>query len=624
MNVVPSDLFGGRSLVIILLAALAAIPAGRSQAPEPQVLEPLITTATRTPASPRTLGAAVDQISAAELARRQITSLAQALGGVPGAPHFATGAPGSVSSIFLRGSNSNQTLFLVDGVRFNDPNTDYSVYLGGACVGACDSLEVAHGPQSTLYGGEAVGGVVSLRAQRGVGAPTASIGGEAGSFGTIQGAAAAQGEKGKWAYNFSTQGGHTDNDRANNDFDSATTTLRIDRSLTNTVSVGGTARWFHGEYGDPGDRYTNDPDNQTREDNVLVTGFGDVAVSDVLKSHLTIAGQDRRFMAESPRAGRATAITKVTNRRAVLDWQNTYTGLERHRLMAGLNTEANHTRNTGFGNINKKQALLAGFVQDEYSPLDNIFLTGAVRSDDYDTFGRATTGSASAAWLAANRSLKLRTRYGTSFRSPSFLDLYGQSAFYVGNPNLNPERARSWDAGVDYYLPNQRGTLSATWFQTNYRDLIVFDFASSPGTVRNVERAKTQGVEIAAKTSWGRVLEARVAYTYLEADNLTQGTRLLRRPRHSADLDVWHDFGGGVSFGTGLAFAADRRDVNAKTFAYINAEDYTVVRIYAAWQVNPRLALKARVENLLNEHYEEVNGYPALGAGVFAGATWSF
>lgn len=626
MKVIPAALYRGLFPISILVAVLAAIPAARGQSPEPAVLEPMITTATRTPVPARTLGTAVDQFTAAELARRQITSLSQALGGVPGAPHFSTGASGAVSSIFLRGSNSNQTLFLVDGVRFNDPNTDYSVYLGGSCVSACDSLEVAHGPQSTLYGGEAVGGVISLRSQRGSGAPTASIGGEVGSFGTVQGAVAAQGEKGPWAYNFSTQGGHTDNDRANNDFDRATTALRVDRTINENVSIGGTARWFHGEYGDPGDRYTNDPNNQTREDNVLVTGFGDAAIVETLKSRVTVAGQDRRFIAESPRSGPATAITKVTNRRALLDWQNTYTGIERHRLMAGLNAEANHTRNTGFGDINKKQTLLAAFVQDEYSPTDNLYLIGAIRSDDYDTFGRATTGSASVAWLVADRSLKLRSKYGTSFRSPSFLDLYGTSLSYVGNPNLNAERARSWDFGVDYYLPDQRGTLSATWFKSNYRDLIVYDFSSfpGPGTVRNVERAETQGVEFAAQTSWTRVADVRVAYTYLEADNLTQGSRLIRRPRHSADIDVWHDFGIGISVGGGVAFVADRRDVNAETFAYINAEDYTVARVYAAWQVTPKLAVKARIENVLNEHYEEVNGYPALGTGVYAGATWNF
>jgi hypothetical protein len=121
------------------------------------------------------LGTFVETFTAAELARRQQTALKDALGNASGTPLFASGANGALGSLFMRGANSNQTLFLVDGIRLNDPNTDYQVFLGGACVSACDSLEIAHGPQSTLYGGEAIGGVISLRAQRGTGAPSARV-----------------------------------------------------------------------------------------------------------------------------------------------------------------------------------------------------------------------------------------------------------------------------------------------------------------------------------------------------------------------------------------------------------------------------------------------------------------
>lgn len=615
--------FARRLFVALSVCPLVAVTYAQS-VPAPTPLDPFVTSATRTATAAQTVGSAVEVFSAADFARRQISTLSQALGGVSGAPHFASGAHGGTTSLFLRGANSNQTLFLVDGLRLNDPNTDYQVFLGGACIAACDSLEVAHGPQSTLYGGEAVGGVISLRAQRGEGSLNGRVAFEGGSFGTFQGAISVQGERGATAYNFSTQGGHTDNDRVNNAFDSANTTLRLDRRLNEQVAIGVTARWFHGVYGDPGDRYTNDPDNETREENVLVTTFAEVKFNADWNAHVVLGGQDRRFVAESPRVGRATAFTVVKNRRVVLDTQTTYTGLERHRLTSGFTAEANHTRNTGFGNINRKQGLLAVFVQDEFSPAENVFLTGGLRSDDFDTFGRATTGRATAAWLVARRTVKFRASYGTAFRSPSFLDLYGQSAFYVGNPHLRPEKARGWDAGVDFYLPQKRGTIGVTWFETNYRDLVVFNFAASPSTVVNVERARTRGVEFSAQTTLPGAVEVRASYTFLEADNLSQSIRLLRRPRHSANLDVWYDFGRGLSAGAGVAFASQREDVHARTFATIDAEDYTVTRLYVAQQVNSRLTLKARVENLLNEKFEEVNGYPALGFGLFAGAEWKF
>jgi vitamin B12 transporter len=611
--------------LFILTAGLLPALTGHAQTGEPEKLPDYVLTATRTPAALTTLGTFVDHLSAAELARMQLTGFGSSLALIPGAPMARSGATGGITSLFLRGSNSNQTLFLVDGIRFNDPNTDYAVALGGMCVSACDSIEVSHGPQSTLYGGEAVGGVVALRAQRGSGSPRGSVAVEAGSFGTVQGALAAQGTRGGSAWNFSALGGSTQNDRPNNDFESGSYALRLDHTVTKEVAVGATYRGFLGRYGSPGSRFTNDLNNYEKESNQLATVFAEFTPSATFTSKVTLGGQDRRYEAISPNAAyTVVSRTLVKNRRGVLDWQNTLQAGDRHRVTAGLTAEANHTRNTGFGNINESQQLLALFVQDEWTPVERIYLTAGLRSDDHDTFGRATTGRATAAWLSADSRWKLRGSYGTAFRAPGFLDLYGQSAFYVGNPNLQPEKARGWDAGADYYLADKRGVLSATWFDTRYRNLIVYNFAVFPGTTANVERARTKGLEVAGKFALPGAVQVRLAYTYLEAENLTQGTRLLRRPRNSGALDVWHDFGGGFSAGAGAVFVAGRRDVHASTFATINAEDYSVVRVYGAWQATKRLAVKARVENLLDEQYEEVHGYPQPGLGAYAGVEWKF
>ncbi len=586
------------------------------------VLPDYVTTATRTPAALTTTGSAVDSISGAELARMQLTGLNSVLAGIPGAPTAASGAPGAITSLFLRGSNSNQTLFLVDGIRANDPNTDYQVVLGGACLGACDNLEVSHGPQSTLYGGEAVGGVIAIRGQRGSGPTRGSVALEAGSFGTIQGAASVQAGDDRGGYTFSLNGGHTDNERANNEFDSTTFALRVDRKLSAKVAVGGTWRGFVGTYGSPGAAIgwgANDPDNEERENNQLATVFAEFTPSAEFTHKAVLGGQSRRYESFN-----GTSTTLVKNRRAVLDWQGTWTANEQHRVTGGLTAEANHTRNTGFGDINESQQLLAFFVQDEWTPVERVYLTAGLRSDDHDTYGRATTGRVTAAWLSSDSRWKLRASYGTAFRSPSFLDLYGQSSFYVGNPDLEAEKAKGWDAGVDYFLADKKGVLSATWFDTRISNLIAFDFAAFPSTVKNVGRARTQGLELSGKFALPGAVDVRLAYSYLEADDLTAGTRLLRRPKHSGSLDVWRAFGGGLSAGAGVVFVNDRMDVDAATFATIAGEDYTVVRVYGAWQVNDRFALKARVENLLDEAYEQVHGYPQLGIGAYAGLEWKF
>jgi vitamin B12 transporter len=607
--------------LLFAAASLATALTGLAESPDTIVLPDYVLSATRTPAALTTTGSAVETFTAAELARLQLTGLNAVLAGIPGAPTAASGAPGGVTSLFLRGANSNQTLFLIDGIRANDPNTDYQVMLGGACLGACDNLEVAHGPQSTLYGGEAVGGVVAIRGQRGMGPARGSLAVEGGSFGTIQGAASAQAGDENSGYAFSINGGHTDNQRVNNAFDSTTYALRLDRRLSRKVALGATWRGFVGVYGSPGPVVgfgANDPDNEERESNQLATVFAEFTPGPWFTHRAVLGGQDRRYVSFN-----GNSSTVVKNRRAVLDWQGTWVADERHRVTGGVTAEVNHTRNTGFGSINRRQQLLALFAQDEWTPARNVFLTVGLRSDDHDTYGRATTGRVTAAWLADSARWKLRASYGTAFRSPSFLDLYGVSAYYVGNPNLRAERARGWDAGADWFLADQKGMLSATWFDSRIRDLIAYDFAAFPGTVKNIGRARTRGAEVAGKFVLPGAVEVRLAYTYLEADDLTAGTRLLRRPRNSGSLDLWRDFGA-FNLGAGLVFSRDKLDVDAATFATIRGEDYAVVRAYGAWQATKNVALKVRLENLLDEKYAQVNGYPQLGFGAFAGVEWKF
>jgi vitamin B12 transporter len=622
----------GRSLLACVLAATALalkLPAQTPAPPPPppaEPLEPVVVTATRTAEPVTQVGADIATLDAAELAQFQITTPRAALGLLAGAPMAASGTPGSVDSLFLRGANSNQTLFLVDGIRLNDANTDYQLWLGGASLGANDRLELLRGSQGTLYGADAIGGVVSLTAQRGAGSPTASVGAEAGSFGALDGNFAAQGASGPWSYNVSADTGHTNNDRPNNEFTTDDAVVRIDRTLSDQASVGGTLRWFNGSGGTPGDIFTNDPVASNTENNVLETVFLEVTPTPDWSGKLTLGGQERRYVADTPPPDAGPAVTTTVNTRAVVDAQLTYDGFAANRLTFGTTDEADHTTNDGFGSINNHQTVLAAFAEDEFSPVKGLILTGGLRNDDYSTFGDVTTGRATAAWLVLPGTLKLRASYGTGFRAPSFLELYGTSAAYdyQGNPNLRPETSHGGDAGVDYYLPDKRGTLSATWFQTDYRDLIEGDYNVDPNTEVNVDRARMQGLEFEARLVPAAGTELRLAYTYLDAQDFDPANPLVRRPRDSGSADLWHNFGDGVSGSVGLAGEAQRQDYDAQTFALVNDQDFLIAHVHAAWQVNPHLTLKARVENLFNKKYEDVNGYPALGFGAYFGAEWKF
>ncbi|MFH1496900.1 MAG: TonB-dependent receptor [Verrucomicrobiota bacterium] len=609
----------GRTSGCIALACVLTAPfhlnsAQAQTTPDSVILDEVVVSATRTPNELRTTGSSVEKISGDDVARRQLPSLASALNGVAGAP-VTTGGTGGATSIFLRGSNSNQTLVLVDGVRLGDSNALYANYIGGAAPSWFDTIEVVKGPQSTLYGADAVGGAVSINAQRGQGAPTASISAEAGSFGTYGSRLAAQGERGPWAYSAFVAGQHTDNDRANNSSDNSTLVVRVDRTLTDTVSVGSTIRGYHGRVESPDSTAVNDPNNYDTEQNWLATTFVEFNPTEDLTAKLTVGGQLRRVVSKTPAPNPGFAFPgTLDNERGLIEGQATYSGLERNRITAGFNAEHSVGEN---GASERSQSQWGTFLQDEINPVENVYLTAGLRYDNFNRYDDKVTGRGSIAWLVIPDRLKLRASYGTAYRTPAFTDLYG----FFGNPNIMPETAKGGDAGVDFYLPDNRGVLSVTYFKTDYTDLITYP--APVFTPQNVGKARTAGVELASTLYFGSV-GTKAAYTYLDAKNQSTGARLLRRPRHAVDLDVWNDFGSGITAGLGVHAVADSTDIDAVTFATIDGEDYTTVRVYAAWEFNDRLTLKARVENLFDEDYAAVNGFPSLGIGAFVGAEYRF
>jgi len=592
----------------------------KAQTFDPIGLEPVVTTATRVPESSAIIGTAIDSLSGADSAREQLTTLAEALWQSPGAPNFATGRTGASDSLFLRGANSDQVLFLVDGVRFSDANTNYGPFLGSWQTGITDHLEIARGPQSTLYGSDAVGGVVSLTTPAGTGKTSQSLEIEGGSFGTVDGQANVQGVVQKWAYNASLSGGETDNNRANNEFKSANAVIRIDRFLTNNLAVGATLRGLDAKYGDPGDIYTNDPYDHEKEQDLLGTLFATDKFGDNFSGKLTVGGHYRRFVSYEP-----GFAEQARDLRGVIDGQITGRLTQHNSITAGFDLETGQASDNGFGVIDHHDDLIGLFAEDEFSPFTNIYVTAGLRHDDYSTYGSANTGRATLAWLGPSHIIKLRGSYGTGFNSPSFLDLYARDPSFVGNPSLQPEHSSGWDAGFDFYLPEDpTQVLSVTWFHTDYRNLIEDNFDVYPATTYNVGAARTEGLEVGWKTHLAGAIQTKIAYTYLRARDTTDDTPLLRRPRSSGSADLFLDLKNGWTVGAGGQYVSSRSDIDAMTYDTVQDPGYTTVRAYVRWQYNARLSLHARVENGLNRVYYPVNGYPALPRGFYGGADWKF
>ena len=596
----------------LLASACAATPlATRAQAPVEQ-LDAYVVSATRTPQDPKLSSSSITLLPLADLQTAQTVDLRTALAQTPGVAVVSSGATGGQSSVFLRGADSDQTLFVVDGVRMNDRSTAYLNFLSGADLLGLERGEVLRGPQSTLYGSSAMGGVILLETAHGGGQPAGVAEATAGSFSSFGGAIAGKGGDAALSYSGSLARTTTANDRPNNDYKQWSYSTRLESQVAPAWLLGATLRGQEGDYEEPGSRLFASA-GKVNADNHLVTAYSQWRPEADFTSRFTVAWHQRDYSF----AG-AYGLSRSQNTRDIVDWQNTWGALPQIEVVAGANAEqSRYTIDSARTDDHSRAAYLSMTVK----PLKALVLTGGLRYDDYASAGGATTGRAGVAWLPADGT-KLRATYGTGFEAPGSDDRYGVPEWgQLPSPGLRPEKSRGWDAGIDQTLADGRVMLSATYFHNRFRDLFdyqITDFTTYQGRIVNRTRASTQGAELAANIRVGQAAGVRASYTYLDARDNVSGARLLRRPRHAGDVDAHVQATKPWLVGAGLHVVADRVDSGGPLGGWATA------RIYTSYAVNSGLRLKLRMENALNKAYEEVLGYAALPRGIFGSVEWRF
>jgi vitamin B12 transporter len=614
-----SQLSGLGVYLVLLIGVLGSGTPLFAQTPDSVRLKDIVVTATRSPTPARSVGSSADVLWPAELARHQIFALRDALQLVPGATLLVSGAPGAVTSLFLRGVASTQTLFRVDGIRSNDANASFAETLGGTELAGTDRIEIVRGPQSTLYGGAAMGGVVALETLRGSGKTSGSAELGGGSFKSWRGKLDVQGGVKRLGYSLSASASGSDNQRRPNDWNQRTQTVRLDYDLARWLQVGATFRGLQNDYTSPGDlRTTNTTaaDRSTYHDNLGTFFFAATPVAK-WQSRLVAGMQEQHLTNASRFNGGDEFVFRLKDRRRVLDWQNTVDLGAKARIVAGVNGEWSSIT-TG---VEQKERLWGAYAEALLTPAAPLTLTAGVRADDYNTFEDAITFRFTSAWTVPHSGTTLRGSYGTGFMPPSLSARFG-SAFQNPNPGIRPERSRGWDAGVEQTLLRGRGKLTASYFHTSLRDLIGFESAPFPELGRNVniDRARTSGVELGGAITAGSI-DARASYTLLSAKSLLESdpslARLIRRPRHTLAGDVLVSVTSRVIVGAGLVALADRQDTDFNSFPSqrINPGDYAVARLYGSWEIGA-LTLRLRAENLFDTQYEPVYGFPALGRSL--------
>lgn len=592
-------------------------------------LEPLVVTATRIPTSSGLDPATITVITREEIERSGAPTVAELLRFVPGADVRVAGQAGGQTSVFMRGANSNHTLVLIDGMRVNSAFSgtyDFS----SLTVANVERVEVISGPQSLLYGSEALGGIINIVTRRGGEGVSGSVGAAAGSNNLFEGRgfAAFGGEQvrasisGSWF--------KTDNDRDNSAYQAGDLAVSGDWDVSPRLSLGFQASIFDSKTGLPNDRFTNDPNDESTILNKLaaVTLEGTPASWWDLGLSVSHSRDQLDFDGPEPNppyyAGDAVSVT--TGKRDLVDLQNVLTFGTDHRLLLGATyekTQVDHEASSSYGDVQLAPDQDSKSLFGAYSFLsgDRFEANVGGRLDDYSSFGSQET------WRAGGRltiaaGMTARGNIGTGFRAPTLADLY-----YPGfsNPDLKPEESLGWDLGLEGRFADNNARVSVTWFSNAFDNLIAY----SGETFRpeNIAEAQTEGLESALEWLVGAGWNVRATYTWLaKAEDLTLETQLLRRSEHSGSLNFYGPVTKGLKLDARVVFVGSSPDRDFSTFpaSEVTNAGYVKWNLGATAQLHQRLSAILSLENLFDAQYEEAYGFPALGRVGRLGLIYEF
>lgn len=643
---------GAATAALLLAAAPASAQTARAVA-DPSLLDDVVVTANRSAQPVERVGQSVTVLTAEAIEADQTVAVAELLSRTPGVISSSTGGVGSVVALRIRGAETDQTVAVIDGVKLNDPSGTGGGYnFGNLLVGDIARIEVLRGAQSTLWGSQAIGGVVNIVTAEPSQPFEADLNAEAGSRGTryLRGAIGGAGERATWrlaASRFDTDGFSTyAQGREADGYRNIGLSGRANVRIVEGVSVDLRAVYSDGEVDVDGFPAPTFAFNDTREtartkELVAYSGLNFDLLDDRLSNRLAYAytKTDRLFLNPDQAVTPVTFDAEGENRRveyqAVLDirdgWTATFGAEREESEFSSVSPSAfapNPTPTAAEAAIDGVYAQL----QAEAAP--GLTLTGGVRRDDHDTFGGKTLGQAAVAWALNDGATVLRASFGQGFKAPSLFQLY--STF--GNTALAPEEADGWDAGVEQRLLDGALILSATYFSretTNQIDFVSCPFSPAPtpataplcfrngaprfGYYANTALTEADGVEVTADYEIGAFF-ARANYTRTNTENRTPGANLgrelVRRPRDTANLTLGYQWPFGLTTSAAVRHAGDSFD-NASNSARL--EGYTLVDLRASYPIDDTLEVYGRVENVGDETYETTRGYGTAGRGTFVG-----
>ena len=617
------------------------------------VEERVVVTATRTSAPTAQLGATTTVYTREDIAARNAVTLSDLLRTMPGSSLVRTGGHGTLTSLFVRGAESNHNKILLDGIPLNGPGGEF--FLSNLTLSNIERVEVVRGPQSALFGSDAIGDVVQLftaQSSSETAQPGFTVSFEGGNRGTWQGRGGMSGVanpsvEGAGRMDYSTEWARffTDNREPNNTFSNTSISGNLGYALTDSTSLRAIFRSEKGEVGTPDATAFEVPDLTAHS--TRWTGTGALTLrtqaSERWEQRLTYGFAETRTVSQDLVADKPFDFLfdslNVQKRHHV-----SYQGDAR---VGSLNESSGQHLFTfvgewegerGFFGDRLDPATVANASRDNFGGVvqhqglwDRFSLTSGIRLENNASFGFAVVPRVTAAYFVrkagdALGATKLKFNLGLGIKEPTFVESFSRNPFFLGNPDLEQERSRSVEMGVEQRFARDRVKLEVNLFHTQFRDLIQFqivDFTTFEGSFFNVQRATAKGGETVFEFVPVRGLRTRGTYTFLDTWSSATERPLLRRAKHSGTAEViWSRER--LTVASTTMFVGKREDSNFLAFGQNTNPGYVRWDLTGSFRSSHRMTYFAVVENLLNDEYMEALGFPALKRMFRMGARVEF
>jgi len=644
--------------------ALVSLPAS---ADEPMQLPSLVVTAGIEPKPEKEVASSFTIITAQEIEAHQYRSLSDALRMVPGMTLVPTGGAGSQTSVFMRGSNSNQTLVLLNGHPINDPSSATGAFnFGNFMLADVERIEVMRGPQSALYGSQAMGGVVNIITKGGGGTPVNTLVAEGGTLGTLNLNLGTAGSLGYAQYAFSlwrnaTKGNDVtpkrlrvgipkEKDGTDNvggslnlsaplgDYLTASTFLRYSYG-TVELDEGGFDAFFNPVYQDFYNKYRS---KELYASGSLKGNFLDgrwrPSLSFGVTRYATRTTNDADIFLPT-----YSGDTSNRGRRFNASFDNAFDLTDSNTLTFGASYTHENLRATGFQDFGggfvlnpASQASTHGtafYVSDTQRFAERFFLTLSGRYDAPQDSDNRFTYMIAPSYYHPETDTKLFASYGTAFKTASLYQRFGFlpdsfGSVYTGNPNLTAEKSKGWEAGLEQGLLNGVLKLGGSYFRNKIENgiIIVYDPFFNSSAVNQNTPFRTHGIEAFIETKPLDSLTARLDYTFTLVNSQIVSSTLTRRPRHQIGFSGIWQMDEDTTFSTNVKWVDPYLDIrrDSPVITYIKPKSYAVVDIAASRRIWEGVALTARVNNLFDKRYEPAHGFEAQGIEALAGVRLSF